>query len=406
MTYPAGTIVNDKYQIIRCLGVGGMGAVYHARDVGHENFEVALKILFPGRIKGVEMRERFRQELQVAYRVHHENVVRAYDFFEFDGTSGYALEYVDGRDLFSLIESNSLTPFRIAEIFRQICCGLEAIHEQGIVHRDMKLENILISSEGTVKIADFGVAHLSDSIAMTEGGIMVGTPKYVAPEYVSEGKADSRADIYALGVMAFETIARDTPFKSKTKQSLLKERFHVRGRSLASKVRNCPHDFVEIVDKAMAIDVKDRYQSAAEMRTDLEAFLVGQSLPHHRRKHRFKTGHITGFLKRSSYILHDELSHASLVNWRAVNWLAFGLVIFLGGSMAAVMPWQMLYRNDDIQVHADNAQVISSLDSGDSKGNKSSTNIDEGSKVVEEEEALREFFKSQRVQVDASGKGR
>lgn len=391
-----------------------MGAVYHARDVDHEDFEVALKILFPGRIKGVEMRERFRQELQVAYRVHHENVVRAYDFFEFDGTSGYALEYIDGRDLFSLIETNSLTPFRIAEIFRQICCGLEAIHEQGIVHRDMKLENILISSEGTVKIADFGVAHLSDSIAMTEGGIMVGTPKYVAPEYVSEGKADSRADIYALGVMAFETIARDTPFKSKTKQSLLKERFHVRGRSLASKVRNCPHDFVEIVDKAMAIDVKERYQSAAEMRADLEAFLVGQSLPHQKRKKRFKAGQVTGFLKRSSYILHDELSHASSAtwpagnwpagNWSAGNWLAVGLVAFLGASMAAVMPWEMIYQSENTGLHADTSQVIDGDKKRDPEGGSKYLHSDEGSKVVEEEQALNEFFKRLEVKVQASGK--
>lgn len=383
-----------------------MGAVYHARDVDHENFEVALKILFPGRIKGVEMRERFRQELQVAYRVHHENVVRAYDFFEFDGTSGYALEYVDGRDLFSLIESNSLTPFRIAEIFRQICCGLEAIHEQGIIHRDMKLENILISSEGTVKIADFGVAHLSDSIAMTEGGIMVGTPKYVAPEYVSEGKSDCRADIYALGVMAFETIARDTPFKSKTKQSLLKERLHVRGRSLATKVRNCPHDFVEIVDKAMAIDVKDRYQSAAEMRADLEAFLVGQSLPYQRRKKKFSRGDLSGFLKRGSYIIHEELRGS-----KSINWLAAVLVVFLGAAMAAVMPWSMVYQEapsdlsvGDVQASDGRLNDLNHAEDADSK--LKSTSYDEGSKVAEEELELDKYLKSQGLSAQQTSKER
>lgn len=278
ITVQEGTLVGGKYQIDRCLGAGGMGAVYLARDVRNPDFQVALKVLYPGIIRSQEAKERFRYEINAAYRVSHENVVKAYEFFEENDLFAFAMEYVPGGDLLAQLQTGALPIEDAARVLRQVAFGLEAIHNEGIIHRDLKPENILLGENGVIKISDFGVARLTGGQNLTQDGAMVGTPKYVAPEYVETGNCDHRGDIYALGVIGYECVTGMSPFRSESKRDLIMERFTYRNGQLMQVAEHCPKAFARIIEKAMSISVSNRYQSAHDMGKDIDRFLEGESV--------------------------------------------------------------------------------------------------------------------------------
>ncbi len=274
-----GALFGGRYEIIRCIGSGGMGAVYLACDPSYRDFLVALKVLYPGIVKSNEARERFRNEIVASYRVNHRNVVRAFEYFDSDDYQAYAMEYVDGGDLGDLMEKHSrgrtMPVERATDILAQIAAGLEAIHREGIVHRDLKPENVLLSRDGVAKISDFGVARLRGAVTLTAVGSMVGTPKYVSPEYVELGECDQRSDIYAAGIIGYEMIAGESPFKSESRLSIMMERFNFKAQQLRERAPHCPPEVVKIISKAMAVDLKDRYHSAGQLSTDLERIKNG-----------------------------------------------------------------------------------------------------------------------------------
>lgn len=270
-----GTNLGGRYEVIRSIGAGGMGAVYLACDTRYRDFFVALKVLYPGIIKTKESRERFRNEIVASYRVNHINIVRAFEYFDEDDFQAYAMEYVDGGDLAEKMNGGKLSWVVATNILKQIAAGLEAIHAQGVVHRDLKPENILLTKAGIVKISDFGVARLRGSITLTQAGAMVGTPKYVSPEYVETGECDHRGDIYALGVMAFELLTGESPFRSDTKVSLMLERFNIDLTKLQEIGPDCPPALIKIVTKALSVSLEGRYQSAKQLWEDLDALERG-----------------------------------------------------------------------------------------------------------------------------------
>ncbi len=278
MNLQPGSLFCGRYEIIRPVGAGGMGAVYLAKDPRFEDFFVALKVLYPGVIRSRESRERFRNEIVASYRVNHKNVVRAYEYFDQEEFQAYAMEYVDGSDLAELMRKNRIEWRRALDILLQIASGLEAIHKAGIVHRDLKPENMLIASDGTVKISDFGVARLKGSITLTQAGAMVGTPKYVSPEYIETGECDHRGDIYAVGVIGFELLAGRSPFRSTTRVSMMMERFKVNLDVLPKLVPDAPRSVIAFIKKAMAVEVMNRYQSAAELVADLQAIIENKPI--------------------------------------------------------------------------------------------------------------------------------
>lgn len=278
MNLQPGSMFCGRYEIIRPVGAGGMGAVYLAKDPRFEDFFVALKVLYPGVIRSRESRERFRNEIVASYRVNHKNVVRAYEYFDQEDFQAYAMEFVDGSDLSELMRKNRIEWKRAVEILHQISCGLEAIHKAGIVHRDLKPENMLIATDGTVKISDFGVARLKGSITLTQAGAMVGTPKYVSPEYIETGECDHRGDIYALGVIGFELLAGRSPFRSTTRVSMMMERFKVNLDGLPKLVPDAPRSVIAFIRKAMAVEVMNRYQTASEVVADLKAILENKPI--------------------------------------------------------------------------------------------------------------------------------
>lgn len=276
---PAGTLFGGRYEVIDCLGAGGMGAVYLASDPRYRDFKVALKVLYPGIIKTPEARERFRTEIVASYKIPHRNVVRAYEYFDEESVQAYTMEYVSGGDLQHRMRAAGIALEDTISILRQVAAGLIAIHEAGIVHRDLKPENILLTHHNQVKIGDFGVARLRESdSSVTQIGAMVGTPKYFAPEYIETGECDHRGDLYALGVIAYELIAGVSPFRSDSSIGMMIERIKRPQDPLVVIAPHCPLALARIIEKAMAISVLQRYQTANEMLEDLILVQEGKPL--------------------------------------------------------------------------------------------------------------------------------
>ena len=219
-----GQVVADRYRVLEMLGYGGMGTVYLAEHVTIEK-KVALKVLLPEFAGRSDLRERFLQEARAAARIGHENIVDITDFGTTpDGSAFFAMEYLDGQDLSRIIgREGPLSRIRAKPILLRICRALAAAHGHGVIHRDMKPENIfLVEREGKkdfVKILDFGIAKVSaeeQQQHLTRTGMLIGTPDYMSPEQAQGKELDHRVDIYAVGIIMYEMLTGVVPFRGKT----------------------------------------------------------------------------------------------------------------------------------------------------------------------------------------------
>ncbi len=206
-------LVGGRYRILGLLGAGGMGSVYRALDVELDE-PVALKMLRRELVDSTRVLELFRREVKLARRVTHPNVARTFDIGEHEGEKYLTMELIDGESLAAVLaRTRRLPPARVVELCRPICAGLAAAHAAGVVHRDLKPDNVMLARDGRVVITDFGVARTAAGNANATVGVAVGTPAYMAPEQVrGAADIDSRADIYALGVMLFEMLTGELPF--------------------------------------------------------------------------------------------------------------------------------------------------------------------------------------------------
>jgi serine/threonine-protein kinase len=217
---PRGRLFAGRYEIIEELGQGGMGTVYRVLDKKIEE-QVALKILNPDIAADVESIERFRNELKFARKISHRNVCRMYDLSEDEGTHYISMEYVEGEDLKGLTKRvGHLSVGKAIIIARQICEGLAEAHRLGVIHRDLKPQNIMIDNEGNAHILDFGIARFLKGKGVTEAGVLIGTPEYMSPEQVEGKEIDHRSDIYSLGVLLYEMVTGTVPFKGDTPLSV------------------------------------------------------------------------------------------------------------------------------------------------------------------------------------------
>jgi len=222
--FTAGTLIADRYRIIGLLGRGGMGEVYRAEDLKLGQ-HVALKFLPTAMEKDDSRLARLLTEVRLARQVSHPNVCRVYDVDEVDGTHFMAMEYVDGEDLASLLRRIGRLPHEKAlEISRQICAGLAAAHEQGILHRDLKPANVMIDGRGRVKLADFGLANLAAGIEGDE--VRAGTPAYMAPEQLAGREVTERSDIYSLGLVLYEIFTGHQALKGKSVEEIARLHQH------------------------------------------------------------------------------------------------------------------------------------------------------------------------------------
>ncbi|MBN2369849.1 MAG: protein kinase, partial [Vicinamibacteria bacterium] len=267
-----------KYQVLRILGQGGMGYVYEAMDPNLKR-KVALKTMMQGLVNDPSLRARFLREAQAAGSLKHRNIVTVYDLGEDQGQPFISMEYIEGTDLENVIQRRVSYPVEWKmRVLRQICDGLGHAHRNGIIHRDIKPANIRVTPEDEVKIMDFGIAHLQAPTQLTKGGQVLGTVHYMAPEQVEGHKVDHRVDIFAVGVIAYELLAFRRAFDGESLTSVMFKIAHEDpDRGALPQTAYSPR-LEQIVMKALARKVEERYQTLEEMRDDL-AMLLGDAPP-------------------------------------------------------------------------------------------------------------------------------
>src|SRR5579871_5324648 len=264
-----GTVLGERYEIIKRLGEGGMGAVYKARD-RELDLLVALKVIRPELSSNPEILRRFKQELILARQVTHKNVIRIFELGMADGRKFITMDYIDGRDLKSiLLERGKLPPDEAVRIVRQICKGLEAAHSEGVVHRDLKPQNIMVDAAGRVWVMDFGLARSMDLVGLTRTGVLMGTPDYMSPEQARAEKVDARSDLFSLGIIVFEMLAGRLPFDADTLMGKLLQRVQKRAPLVSDIEPGVPADLARVVEKCLEPEVAKRYHSIREILDDL-----------------------------------------------------------------------------------------------------------------------------------------
>lgn len=216
ISLPTGSVFHDRYEILAPLGEGGMGVVYKARDRSLDE-AVAIKILRPEFAQDPVMAERFKGEIRLARKVRHRNVCTIHDYGEDQGRLFISMELVDGVDVKRILrEGGAFPPSQAYDIALQVAEGLQAVHEAGIIHRDLKTPNLIRDASGTVRLMDFGIAKRYGEATLTATGNIMGTPEYMSPEQAQGHSVDFRSDVYALGVVIYELFTGRVPFKGDT----------------------------------------------------------------------------------------------------------------------------------------------------------------------------------------------
>jgi serine/threonine protein kinase len=257
-----GTIFKEKYKLIEKLGGGGMGIVYKAEDMRLKR-HVALKFL-PSRLtKDPEFKQRFIQEAQAASVLEHQNICTIHEIDETkEGRMYIAMAYYPGESLKKKIKRGSVPLNQTLDCVTQIAQGLAKAHSQGIIHRDIKPANVMDTSEGIMKIVDFGLAKLVHQTKLTTTSSIIGTPSYMSPEQAQGEVVDHRADIWALGVVFYELLTGESPFKGKNEQAVLFSIINKSPLPPSELKRDIPDEVERIILKCLRKQPKDRYQSA------------------------------------------------------------------------------------------------------------------------------------------------
>ncbi len=260
-------IVGQQYKILSELGAGGMGIVYHGVDVMLER-EVAIKKLRSEFSRTPDIAERFRREAKIQARLNHPNIAHLYSFFK-DGDSFYiVMEFVDGTAFSKLLP---MAWPQALVMFLEILDGLEYAHSLGVLHRDLKPDNIMAGPRGEVKIMDFGIAHVLGSVRQTREQSLVGTLQYVCPELINSKEISARSDIYSLGILLFELIGGRLPFTAENDFALLHQHLEKEPPLLSTVAPDTPPFLDEAIFKAMRKAPGDRFASCQEMADFLRA---------------------------------------------------------------------------------------------------------------------------------------
>jgi serine/threonine-protein kinase len=266
----------ENYRILAEIGRGGMGIVYKGLDEKKDQL-VAIKVLPPDFLADRRKAQYLDHEFKIALELNHPNVIRFFKLIKVAAPDkkvkqGYLImELVDGWNMRKHIQEQDLTTFQAVDLIIIVCNGLEYIHQHGIVHADMKPENILISSTGVVKIADFGLSQAESFFRLGRDKLR-GTKKYMAPEQLTRKKTDVRTDIYSLGITSYELFTGQSPYTSKTAEEIIREIVDRRVKPVPpSKVKSGLHHYLDkVIMKSIEKNPTDRYQSMLEMVLDLK----------------------------------------------------------------------------------------------------------------------------------------
>ncbi len=264
-----GSIFAGRYRIIEELGKGGMGKVYEALDIEIKE-KVALKLIKPEIASDEKTLERFKNELKFARKIRHKNVCQMYDLNKEGEIPFITMEYVPGEDLKGFIKrSKKLSVLTAVSLAEQVCEGLAEAHRLGVVHRDLKPQNIMIDRDGNARIMDFGIARMMSASGLTEEGALIGTPDYMSPEQVDGIEADQRADLYSLGVIIFEMVTGRPPFKGTSAMSVaLKHKTDMPGDP-SELDPQIPGNLSRLILKCLEKNKEKRYQKAEDLLRDL-----------------------------------------------------------------------------------------------------------------------------------------
>lgn len=255
----------NRYELMEKIGEGGMAVVYKARCTFLDRW-VAIKILRDQYANNPEFVDRFQREARAAARLAHPNIVSIYDVGEDQGRHFIVMEYVQGENLKDYLSRRGpLTPQTVAEMGQQVAAALAHAHCRGIIHRDIKPHNLLVSPEGQVKVTDFGIARAAAASSLTETGVVLGSVHYFSPEQAQGGAVDARSDIYALGVVLYELLTGEPPFTGDSPIAIALSHLDSEPPAVAELCPYVPEDLEQAIMKAMAKDPAHRYQTAGEL---------------------------------------------------------------------------------------------------------------------------------------------
>mgnify|MGYP000179528151 CR=1 FL=1 len=269
-----GKILGNRYQILEKISGGGMAVVYKAR-CNLLNRIVAIKILKPEFAEDEDFVRRFRMEAQAAASLSHPNIVGIYDVGQEDGLYYIVMEYVEGHTLKDLIRQKAPLPVtEVIEMGIQICEALDCAHKNMIVHRDIKSQNIMITTDGRVKVTDFGIARATGGTTITNTGNVFGSVQYFSPEQARSAKVDERSDLYSVGIVLYEAFTGRLPFNGETPVSIALKQIQEKPEPISYTLPGFPKQLEAVVQKCLAKSPEERYQSAEELKSDLKKALT------------------------------------------------------------------------------------------------------------------------------------
>ncbi len=274
-----GSEFGPRYRIESRLGQGGMGAVYKAYDKELDR-TVAIKLVRSDLMADPETMQRFKQELLLASKITHKNILRIHDLGDVEGIKFISMAYIEGEDLYQQLKKQGRLPVDLSlAIARQLCEALDAAHAAGVVHRDLKPQNILIDKEGTIYISDFGLAKSLEAgtAGITQVGQFLGTPRYMSPEQVKGGTLDHRSDLYALGLILYEMVTGEVPFTGDSTLKVMYQRITEEPRSPKLVNPDLPDYLVRVIMRCLEQDPARRHQTAREVLNDLETESVSRA---------------------------------------------------------------------------------------------------------------------------------